>query len=55
MTQEELDALMNGGVDFENLDEETTEETEEIKEEVGPLDPKKVMEYILHLLLMTIK
>jgi chemotaxis regulatin CheY-phosphate phosphatase CheZ len=44
MTQEELDALMNGGVDLESLDEEETKaETEktELEEEIGPFDPKK--------------
>ena len=45
MTQEELDALMNGDIDLDTIDEEETSketnEIEEIAEEVGPLDPKK--------------
>jgi len=47
MTQEELDALMNGDIDLDSIDEEeiskeTNEnEAEEIPEDVGPLDPKK--------------
>jgi chemotaxis regulatin CheY-phosphate phosphatase CheZ len=42
MTQEELDALMNGDVDLESIDEEeTTPDSKETEEEIGPLDPKK--------------
>jgi len=50
MTQEELDALMNGDIDLDSIDEEETssqetespnEDSEEIAEDVGPLDPKK--------------
>ena len=47
MTQEELDALMNGDVDLDSLDEEETSQEETPQEdiptpeEVGPLDPKK--------------
>ena len=47
MTQEELDALMNGDVDLDSIDEEDTKDTqkedEENKEdeEAGPIDPKK--------------
>jgi chemotaxis regulatin CheY-phosphate phosphatase CheZ len=42
MTQEELDALMNGDVDLDSLDEEEPQKEEEIPEEdVGPLDPSK--------------
>ena len=49
MTQEELDALMNGGIDLDSLDEEETssQETETNEqdipneEDVGPLDPSK--------------
>jgi len=46
MTQEELDALMNGGVDLDSF-EETNEESnenqteEEIPQDIGPLDPSK--------------
>jgi len=52
MTQEELDALMNGDIDLDSIDEEetTSEETTqtsntsedvEIPDDVGPLDPKE--------------
>jgi len=42
MTQEELDALMNGDVDLDNLDEDTSSDSSnDIQEENdGPLDPK---------------
>jgi len=45
MTQEELDALMNGDVDLESIDEENnSDETNNENngfDEIGPLDPKK--------------
>ncbi len=44
MTQEELDALMNGDVDLDSIDEEDNKDTQkevEEDEEVGPIDPKK--------------
>jgi len=44
MTQEELDALMNGGVDLESEESPQTDDnttiTENETEETGPLDPK---------------
>ncbi len=44
MTQEELDALMNGGVDLESEEspqtDDNTTKTENETEEAGPLDPK---------------
>jgi len=45
MTQEELDALMNGGVDLDSLDDEEVEEpkkdeTENPQQDEGPLDIK---------------
>jgi chemotaxis regulatin CheY-phosphate phosphatase CheZ len=41
MTQEELDALMNGDVDLDEEEVETPQTKECKLEEVGPLDPKK--------------
>jgi chemotaxis regulatin CheY-phosphate phosphatase CheZ len=46
MTQEELDALMNGDVDLDALEEETTTDDstntdENTPEDIGPLDPSK--------------
>jgi chemotaxis regulatin CheY-phosphate phosphatase CheZ len=44
MTQEELDALMSGDVDVDSMEEDTSNSSDisdELPEDVGPLDPKK--------------